>query len=302
MNGRSTKPKVLVLGSTGQVGKLIVSRLEETGLVDVRVSSRRREEVEKLRAAGKDAVYLDLDDPKSFGLALAGIDRLYLLTGYSVSMLVHAKTIVDAAKKAGVKHIVHQGVFAEWDCSDPHFAWHLMTERYIEASGLSWTHLHPNMFMDNLLTFFAPNADKLTVFWQGERMGWIAGSDIASVAASVLEEGPDKHHRQDYWLSTEVLTGPEVAKVLSAVTGRDIKCDLQDADAFKALFTSSDVHVESWYAEGGVEFMRQTIDGRMGYIGSVRDDVPYVTGKSALTMEQWATQHREQIIAAAKRS
>jgi NAD(P)H dehydrogenase (quinone) len=40
----------------------------------------------------------------------------------------------------------------------------------------------------------------------------------------------------------------------------------------------------------------------MGYIGSVRDDVPYVTGKSALTMEQWATQHREQFIAAAKRS
>jgi NAD(P)H dehydrogenase (quinone) len=300
MTALSSKLKVLVLGSSGQVGKLIVSHLEANEMVDVRVTSRRKEEVEKLRAAGRDAVYLDLDDPKTFGLALAGVDRLYLLTGYSVAMLVHAKTIVDAAKKAGVQHIVHQGVFAEWDCTDPHFAWHQMTERYIEASGIAWTHLHPNMFMENLLTFFAPRNDVLTVFWEGQRMGWIAGSDIAAVAAKVLEDGPGKHGGRDYWLSTEVLTGPEVAKVLSSVTGRDIKSDLQNADDFKALFTSSEVQVESWYAEGGVEFMRQVIDGRMGNISSIRDDVPYVTGKPAVTLEQWATIHRDEFIAAAK--
>jgi len=49
---------------------------------------------------------------------------LFLLTGYTVDMLVQSKTLVDAAKKAGVRHIVHQGVFGQWDCTDPHFAWH----------------------------------------------------------------------------------------------------------------------------------------------------------------------------------
>ena len=128
-------------------------------------------------------------------------------------------------------------------------------------------------------------------------MGWIAAADIAAVAAKVLKEGPKKHNRQNYWLSTEVLDGPQVAAVLSDVTGRDIKCDLQGADDIEALFTSSDIQFESWYAKGAVEFLRQVVDGRMGNIGSVRDDVPNILGRPALTLREWATQHRDELIA-----
>jgi NAD(P)H dehydrogenase (quinone) len=300
MNTYAHKPTVLVLGSTGQVGQLVVKELANNQDVNVRVTSRRKADVERLRAKGKDVVYLDLDDPKTFGLALAGVDRAFLLTGYTVAMLFQSKTFVDAAKKAGVEHIVHLGIFADWDCTDPHFAWHQLVERYIEASGIAWTHLHPNMFLENLLSFFAPKGDVLTVFWERQRMGWIAAADIAAVAAKVLTEGPRKHHRQNYWMSTEALDGPEVAAILSDVTGRDIKCDIQGADDFKALFQSSNIQVESWYAEGGVEFMRQVIDGRMGNISSVRDDVPYILGRPALTVRVWASQHRDELIAAAK--
>jgi hypothetical protein len=58
-----------------------------------------------------------------------------------------------------------------------------------------------------------------------------------------------------------------VAAILSEVTGRDIQCDFQGADDFEAVFTSSDIQAESWYAKGGVEFLRQVVDGRMGNIG-----------------------------------
>jgi hypothetical protein len=103
-------------------------------------------------------------------------------------------------------------------------------------------------------------------------------------------------------MSTEALDDREVAAILSKVTGRDIRSDLQGLDNFKELFTSSThIQVESWYAEGGVEFLRQVSDGQMGYIGSVRDDVPYILGRPALTLEQWATEHRDALIAAASR-
>lgn len=302
MSVNTQKPTALVLGSSGQVGQLVVKELAGSKDVNVRLTSRRKPDVKRLRAEGKDAVHLDLDDPKTFGLALAGVDRVLLLTGYTVAMLAQSKTFVDAAKKAGVEHIVHLGVFAEWDCTDPHFTWHQLVERYIETSGIAWTHLHPNMFLENLLSLFAPKGDVVTVFWENQRLGWIAAADIAAVAAKVLREGPRKHNRQNYWLSTEVLDGPQVAAILSEVTGRDIKCDLQDADAFEAVFTSSDLQVESWYAKGGVEFLRQVVDGRMGNIGSVRDDVPNILGRPALTLREWATQHREEFIDAAKRA
>ena len=302
MSVNTQKPTVLVLGSSGQVGQLVVKELAGSQDVNVRLTSRRKPDVKRWRGEGKDAVHLDLDDPKTFGLALAGVDSVFLLTGYTVAMLAQSKTFVDAAKKAGVEHIVHLGVFAEWDCTDPHFTWHQLVERYIETSGIAWTHLHPNMFLENLLSLFAPKGDVVTVFWENQRLGWIAAADIAAVAAKVLREGPKKHNRQNYWLSTEVLDGPQVAAILSEVTGRDIKCDLQDADAFEAVFTSSDLQVESWYAKGGVEFLRQVVDGRMGNIGSVRDDVPNILGRPALTLREWATQHREEFIDAAKRA
>lgn len=92
-------------------------------------------------------MFLDLDDPKTFAFALAGVDRVFLLTGYTVAMLTESKTLVDAAKKAGVSHIVHVGVFAEWDTTDAHFAWHQMIEKIHRGDRYAWTHLHPNMFM-----------------------------------------------------------------------------------------------------------------------------------------------------------
>ena len=296
MNTSSNKPTVLVLGSSGQIGQLVVKELEQSSDVNLRLSSRRPQEVERLRGEGKEAVYLDLDDPQTFPLALAGVDRLFLLTGYTVAMVTQSKTIVDAAKKAGVRHIVHVGVFAEWDCTDPHFAWHLLIESYIKASGIAWTHLHPNVFMDNLLNFSAHRADMLTLYWGKRDVGWIAASDIAAVAAAVLNQGPEKHRERDYWLSTEVLGGLEVAAILSEVTGRNIGYNLQGPEEFKALISSLGDQVEPWYAAGGVDFMRQVSDGRMGYIGTIRDDIPYVLGRPGTTLREWASAHKEEFI------
>jgi NAD(P)H dehydrogenase (quinone) len=288
----TTIPVVLVIGTTGQVGKLMVDEFDrDPGDVRVRYAARKPAQVDELRAAGRDAVRLDLDDPSTFAHALHGVDRVYLLTGYTVAMLAQSKTLVDAAVKAGVAHIVHQGVFANWDVTDPHFVWHQMMERYIEGSGLEWTHLHPNVFMDGLASMIAVGDDAFAVFYGDRRVGWIAARDIAAVAATVLRQGPARHGGKDYWLSTEVASGPEVAAIFSDVLGREIRCDVRGPDEFKASLAGRSVTVESWYAEAGVEFNRQVLDGRMGYIGTVRDDVEFVTGRPSTSLQQWATEN-----------
>jgi NAD(P)H dehydrogenase (quinone) len=294
----SEQPTVLVIGATGQTGRLIVSEFDrEPGHVRLRLAARKQADLERMRAAGKDAVQFDLDDPKTFRTALFGVDRLFLLTGYTVDMLVQSKTLVDAAKKAGVRHIVHLGIFGEWDCTDPHFAWHQMIEKYIEASGIAWTHLHPNVFMDNLLTFFAPRGGTATVFFGEQRVGWIAPKDLAAVAAAVLREGPERHGGQEYWLSPEVLTGPQVAEILSDVLGTKIRCEMQSPEVLAKFFAESGA-MEKKYGEGAIEFLRQVNDGRMGYIGTVRDDGPYVTGRPSTTLHEWAGENRESLLQA----
>src|SRR5262249_13844751 len=144
------------MGVTGQLGKLVADHLRDNEAISLKVTSRKQDVLPELKEKYGNAVYLDLDDPRTCAQALQGVDRLFLLTGYTVAMLVQSKAIVDAAKKAGVKHIVHLGVFSpDADCYDAHFAWHQMIEVYIKASGIPYTFLHPNYFMQNFTGFYS---------------------------------------------------------------------------------------------------------------------------------------------------
>lgn len=288
-----SKKKVLVIGSTGQVGSQIVDQLNKmSDEVELIVTSRRQSQVDEWNTQGRKAVYLDLDEPRSFGVALAGVDSVFLLTGYTVDMLVQSKTLVDAAVKASVQHIVHWGVFPNPDVTDAHFVWHQMIETYIAASGLAWTNLHPNYPMENLINVTPIQDGKFPIYSGNARWGWFALQDGAEVAAVVLRDGPEKHHGKDYWLSTESLSGVEAAEVLTEALRVQISCDVRSADDLEEFLRSGGFEVEPKYAEGVVEGMRQIQDGRMAYLATVRDDVPYVTGRASLTLKEWAIKNR----------
>ena len=293
------KPTILVLGASGTIGKQVVKELEGKP-VNIRITSRKQEVVEQLCNQGKDCKYLDLDDPKTFALALAGVDRVFLLTGYTVGMLTQSKTLVDAAKKAGVSHIVHVGVFAEWDTTDAHFAWHQMIEKYIEASGIAWTHLHPNMFMEALTGAYLPKNFTYTTYWKDRRVGYIASSDIAAVAAKVLLDGPHRHASKDYWLSVESYNGKEIAQLMSEVTGLEIKCEEKGVEEFKQLIEAwISKGADSWYASANIEFVTQMLDGRMSYMSMVQNDILYILGRPAKTVREYLSENKDVLVASA---
>jgi NAD(P)H dehydrogenase (quinone) len=290
-------PLIFLMGVTGQTGRFILEDFDKNpGDVRVRVGVRKQEDLERLRKEGRDAVLFDLDDPRTFGPALCGVDRLNILTGYTIAMTHQTKTLVDAAKKAGVKYIVNQGVFANADCTDSKFSWFVLVECYIEASGIAWTHLHPNMFMDGMLNVSPPKGGSFPVFWGEQRVGYIAVKDIAAVTARVLRDGPERHASKNYYLSTEAMTGPEVAAMLSEVLGRTITCDVRHPADMEALFKAGGLKVEDWYARSSIEFCTQLTDGRLGYFGTVRDDIPYLLGRPGTSFRAWATAHRAELL------
>ena len=293
-----TTPLVFLMGTTGQTGRLILEDLDRNpGGVRIRIGVRKQKDLERLRAEGRDAVLFDLDDPRTFGPALCGVDRMNILTGYTIAMTHQTKTVVDAAKKAGVKHIVNQGVFAAKDATDSKYCWFALVEAYIEASGVAWTHLHPNVFLENMLSVSQPVGGTFSVFWGNQRVGYVALHDLAAVTAKVLRDGPERHGSKDYYLSTETMTGPELATALSEVLDRSIRCDVRDPSEMEALFKKGTVEVEDWYARSSLELLTQIADGRMGYMGTVKDDVPYLLGRPATRVRAWAEMHREQLLA-----
>ncbi|MGR6999358.1 NmrA family NAD(P)-binding protein [Yinghuangia aomiensis] len=136
----------------------------------------------------------------------------------------------------------------------PHFAWHELIETYIEASGIVWTHLHPNVISDTVLSLDPPITEtrSFAVFWHESPLGWVCAADIAAVAAAVLREGPEKHGGANYWLSTEVVTGPQVADILSEVLGTEVACSLLGPDDLAAITSQITSTADRLYFESAV--------------------------------------------------
>lgn len=293
-----SKNTVLVMGVTGQLGKLVAASLKQKHpSVKIRVSSRRKDDLPQLQKEYGEAVFLDLDDPRTFPQALKDVDGIFLLTGYTVDMLVQSKAIVDAAQKEGVKHIVHLGVFTpEPDCYDAHFAWHQLIEAYIKVSGINYTFLHPNCFLQNFTGFYKMISNgKANFYAGGKAVGWIALEDVGEATAKIFAEG-EKHFGKDYWFSTEVATLDELVKAFNDATGKKLVADDKAPSQFLKDFFPDGNNIDAYF-RGVSDSFFQILDGRMAYVGTVRDDVPTLLGRPGMSIRQWAELHKEELTA-----
>lgn len=87
-----SSPLIFLMGTTGQTGRLILEELDrDAGNSRIRIGVRKQTDLDRLLAEGRDAVLFDLDDPRTFGPALYGVDRMNILTGYTIAMTHQTK-------------------------------------------------------------------------------------------------------------------------------------------------------------------------------------------------------------------
>ena len=217
-----------------------------------------------------------------------------------MNMVHQVKTIVDAAATASVGFVVHLGVFGDGKSTDPHYAWHELVERYIEGSGLPWCHIHPNFFMDNLLSFMPISDGTITWPMADREIGWVAASDIAAVVAKVLAEGLDAHAGQTYGLSTDVVDGPALATVLSTSLGQEITAKVITPDdlmsALEAGAAPLPAGMDEPFSMSMLELVRQVADGRVAYAATSTDTISTLLGRDPINLAQWARAHHDQLL------
>src|SRR2546425_4521396 len=287
---------LLVLGVTGQVGKLVAKHLRRSE-ANFSVGTRRKANLEELADQFGASRFIDLDDPRTFDQALKNITSIFLITGYTVDMLVQSKSLIDSAQRNGINHIVHLGVFTrDHDAYSTVFAWHQMIEAYVRVSGVAWTNLHPNMFMQNFLSVWSIKGGLYSVY-TSKPIGFTALEDVTEAAAVILMEGPEKHSGKDYWFSADVLDPQQVAETLTGATGHKFTAAVRDHDSFlKEMELPAGSTFEPAYAKGGDELFRQVEDGRMAYIGSVADDTKTLLGREPLLLRDWAKLHANELL------
>jgi uncharacterized protein YbjT (DUF2867 family) len=195
---------VLVIGPTGTVGSQLLPLLAEQR-TPVRALVHANGAASRL--SGVEVATGDLTDPSTLVQAMTGVQRVYLLTPPAPADL-HVqmeRNALDAAVKTGVAHVVKQSVhLAAPDAPVGIMRSHFRCEELLRASGLPFTILRPNSFMQNLLTF-APAIRATGVFAapaQGVRLSLIDARDVAAAAAAALTQPGHEG-------ATYQLTGPE---------------------------------------------------------------------------------------------
>lgn len=262
---------ILVAGATGNTGRALVRLLAAAG-VPVRAAARRRAGLQGLEAA--EIVEIEYDKPASLSRALRGVDRVYLAAPLVTEMVALTERVVVAAVKAGVRHFVKlSGVGGEDSESLQLGRWHREAERLVESSGMVWTHLRPNSFMQNFTNQHLGSMRALGLFHDpvGEgRVSYIDVEDVAAVAAAVLTE-PGHDNR------THILTGPEavsshdVASLLSRASGREIRCVEVSVEAARDAMFGFGLPVA--VVDAVTELYRRMRDGGMAEVVSTVEDI-----------------------------
>ena len=266
-----------ITGSTGNVGgrvaRLLAARQVEQRLLvrsPVKAPSLPQTEVVQASYADQDAVRR----------ALTGVDVALMVSGSeSEDRLAEHRSFVDAAAEAGVRHLVYTSFYgAAADATFTLARDHHHTEQHIERSGMSWTFLRDNLYLD-FFPMLAGEDGVLRGPADDGRVAAVAQDDIAAVATAVLLD-PTSHEGRTYDLTgPEAITLSEAAGTMSRILGRDYSFrdeTLEEAHASRASYGVPDWQVEAWVSTYTAI--------ASGELSGVTGDVERVTGRAPLSL------------------
>ncbi|WP_158845621.1 NmrA family NAD(P)-binding protein [Saccharothrix deserti] len=265
---------ITLLGSTGTIGRALLTELVGRG-VRVRALVRPGS---VLPAGVAEPVEGDLTRPGTLTTALAGTGSLFLLTPLHPAQDMLQQGIVDAARRAGVRHVVKVSALG----ADPTSACrvhrqHGIAEQAVAESGIRYTMLRPNAFMQNARQWLPSIAARgeLVLPVGDAKVSMVDARDVAAVAAVALTTPP----RTDAVLE---LTGPQAldyptaADLVGKALGLDVRHVDVDPDTAKAALTAAGM--PPWAVEARLELYATY---RAGLAATVTDTVERWTGRPA---------------------
>jgi NAD(P)H dehydrogenase (quinone) len=273
-------PLIAVTGATGAVGTRLTARLAEAG---GRQRLVVRDPARAPRIAGAEIRQAsDYAAGEEMRAALDGVDTLFLMpAAEALNRVEQHTTAIDSAVAAGVQRIVYLSfVGASPDTTFTLGRDHWHTEEHLRATGLPWTFLRMNLYMDFIPTMVLPGGVIKGPAGDG-RLAAILRDDVAAAAAAVLS-------REDHDGRTYDLTGPEAfsldeaAALMSRASGKAIRFqDESDEEAFasRAVFGAPEFEVRGWVSSYWAI--------RDGSLESVSTDVRKLTGSDPISLADY---------------
>lgn len=276
------KANILITGATGNIGTELTQQLAALG-VPFRALTRSYKAI-----PGGETVVGDMGNKEQLVQVLQGVEKAFLLTNSSEDAEQLQLNFVEAAREAGVRHIVKLSQFAADKDSPVRFLrYHAVVEERIIQSGMAYTFLRPNLFMQGLLgfaelikyqqQFFAPIGE--------QAVSLVDTRDIAAVAVAALTQAG--HENKVYDLTGPVaITHQQIAQYLGEATGREIKFVSAPAAAMRPVLIQAGL--PEWQADGLLEDYAHYARGEAAVVSTAIQDI---TGVAARDFSGFAKDH-----------
>jgi uncharacterized protein YbjT (DUF2867 family) len=277
---------ILITGASGNVGKEVLKQVAATG-AKVRAAFQT---VTKAAAApsGVEIATMDYNKPETLQAALKGIERVFLVAPPTPNLPALERKAIDEIKQSGVRHVVKLSAMGGRDAIFPRQ--HADSEDYIKSSGVPYTFLRPNGFMQNFVTYNGATINTQNAFYGSQGDGEVSHidlRDIAAVAVKTLTE--DGHQDKAYTLTgPEALGNARVAEILSEDTGREIRYVDLPAEQFKQALLGAGL--PEWSANALVDLQQFY---RRGSASAVTRDVEQLLGRKPISFEQFSRDYAQ---------
>ena len=272
---------ILVTGASGSNGSELIKQLSATG-ASVRAMVRKRRDLENGALPGVEFATADFDDLASVNRALEGVQSAFLVTNSSERTETQQLRFVEAARAGGLRHIVYLSqLHATKDSPVRFLRYHAVVEEAISASGMTFTNLRPNLYMQGLLGFRSSIISEGRFFAAAgdARVSIVDVRDIAAVAATALTESGHEGKTYDV-TGPEALTHAEMASQLSETLGRRISfVDVSEAAMRDALLS---LGMPEWQVDGLIEDYAHYRRGEASGISTAVEDVTSFRSRSFL--------------------
>jgi uncharacterized protein YbjT (DUF2867 family) len=272
---------ILITGASGNVGREVLDQISQTGQ-PVRAAYQSHQKAADA-PAGVETVIVDFNRPDTLRAALIGIDRIFLVGPVAANLVELESKALEGIKRSGVQHIVKLSAMGTRAATFPRQ--HAESEDRIKESGVPWTFIRPNGFMQNMVIYNARTVREQNAFYGSQVEGKVSQIDIRDVAATVvrvlLETG---NASKTYTLTgPEALSNSQIAEILSTVLGRQISyVNLPPGQMKQALL---DAGTPEWNANGILDLEALY---RENGASTVTADVQLVLGRRPTTYEEFA--------------
>ena len=240
-------PKIAVTGVTGNLGG-IVSRLCKKNGIEVRNLARNVEKAEKLGFSNvfKSSYDKSEDTVKS----LKGIEVLFMVSGSeNPNRVQQHKDFIDAAKIAGVSHIIYLSFYnasknSIFTLGRDHYA----TEEYIKENGFKYTFLRDNFYADFFVDLCREYGEIKGPAGNG-KVSAVVRSDVSEVAAKILENPGKWENHTLNMTGPEELSMAEIVKAVSEYFGKEIKYieeTVEEAYESRKIWKAEQWEYDSW--------------------------------------------------------